>query len=399
MTIQIVGNGEVGIMADISIKELIEEMVQSDPHKIILSGGRGEYRKVVFERKIIGGKRCFQIERYTEKQVFHQNIDEGELEEALAGDLQDGFRQINMFSAREEWDVKISKKGKIAVNKRHTENKLITVQGNNRRKKYILEEGMDIPVFTHLGIFTKDGKVVHSMYDKFKQINRFAEIVDNVMKSYNKPSINIVDFGCGKSYLTFIVYYYLHEVKGLDVHITGLDLKEQVIKDCNALAEQFGYTGLKFELGDINGYKTDVDVDMVMTLHACDVATDYALYNAICWNAQYILSVPCCQHELNKQMHSDELAALTRYGIIKERIAALATDSIRGHMLEACGYKTDITEFIDIAHSPKNLLIRAVKKNVSPDRRKKALKDAEALCEEFGFRQTLMEMIKADGRI
>lgn len=214
MTIQIVGNGEVGIMADISIKELIEEMVQSDPHKIILSGGRGEYRKVVFERKIIGGKRCFQIERYTEKQVFHQNIDEGELEEALAGDLQDGFRQINMFSAREEWDVKISKKGKIAVNKRHTENKLITVQGNNRRKKYILEEGMDIPVFTHLGIFTKDGKVVHSMYDKFKQINRFAEIVDNVMKSYNKPSINIVDFGCGKSYLTFIVYYYLHEVKG-----------------------------------------------------------------------------------------------------------------------------------------------------------------------------------------
>lgn len=165
------------------------------------------------------------------------------------------------------------------------------------------------------------------------------------------------------------------------------------------MAEQFGYTGLKFELGDINGYKTDVDVDMVMTLHACDVATDYALYNAICWNAQYILSVPCCQHELNKQMHSDKLAALTRYGIIKERIAALATDSIRGHMLEACGYKTDIMEFIDIAHSPKNLLIRAVKKNVSPDRRKKAFKDAEALCEEFGFRQTLMEMIKADGRI
>lgn len=262
MTIQIVGNGEVGIMADISIKELIEEMVQSDPHKIILSGGRGEYRKMVFERKIIGGKRCFQIERYTEKQVFHKNVDEDELGEALAGHLQDGFRQINMFSAREEWDVKISKKGKIAVNKRQTENKLITVQGNNRRKKYILEEGMDIPVFTHLGIFTKDGRVVHSMYDKFKQINRFAEIVDDVMKNYNKPSINIVDFGCGKSYLTFIVYYYLHEVKGLDVHITGLDLKEQVIKDCNALAEQFGYTGLKFELGDINGYKTDVDVDI-----------------------------------------------------------------------------------------------------------------------------------------
>ena len=397
--IQIDDNGEVEIMADISIKDITEEMVQCDPHKIILSGGRGEYRKIVFERKIIGGKRRFQIERYTEKQVFHQNIEEDDLGEALTGHLQDGFRQINMFSAQEEWDAKISKKGKVAVNKRRTENKLITVQGNNRRKKYILEEGMDIPVFTHLGIFTKDGKVVHSMYDKFKQINRFAEIVDDVMKDYNKSSINIVDFGCGKSYLTFIVYYYLHEVKELDVHITGLDLKEQVIRDCNDLAERFGYTGLRFELGDIHGYRTDMDVDMVMTLHACDVATDYALYNAICWNAGYILSVPCCQHELNRQIHSENLAALTRYGIIKERVAALATDSIRGLMLEVCGYKTDIMEFIDIAHSPKNLLIRAVKKNVSEEKRRRALENAEKLCQEFGVKQTLIEMLRSDGRI
>lgn len=386
-------------MADMDINQLVKEIAENGPYKIVLSGGRGEYRKVVFERKMIGGRRCYQIERYTEKQVFHENVDEDSLENALAGQEVDRYRQLNAFAARQEWDAKISKKGKISVNTRRTEGKMITVSGNNRKKKYILEEGMDIPVFTHLGIFTKDGKVVRSMYDKFRQINRFAEIVDDVMKNYNKPSINIVDFGCGKSYLTFIVYYYLHEVKGLDVHITGLDLKEQVINDCNDLAEKFGYTGLKFELGDINGYKTDVDVDMVMTLHACDVATDYALYNAICWNAQYILSVPCCQHELNRQMHTDGLAALTRYGIIKERVAALATDSIRGLMLEACGYKTDIMEFIDIAHSPKNLLIRAVKKNVSQDKKNRAVSDAENLCREFGVRQTLMDMLREDGRV
>ncbi len=386
-------------MADMDINQLVKEIAENGPYKIVLSGGRGEYRKVVFERKMIGGRRCYQIERYTEKQVFHENIDEDSLETALAGQEVDRYRQLNAFATEQEWDAKISKKGKISVNRRRTEGKMITVSGNNRKKKYILEEGMDIPVFTHLGIFTKDGKVVHSMYDKFRQINRFAEIVDDVVKNYNKTSINIVDFGCGKSYLTFIVYYYLHEVKGLDVHITGLDLKEQVINDCNDLAEKFGYTGLKFELGDINGYKTDVDVDMVMTLHACDVATDYALYNAICWNAQYILSVPCCQHELNRQMHTDGLAALTRYGIIKERVAALATDSIRGLMLEACGYKTDIMEFIDIAHSPKNLLIRAVKKNVSQDKKNLAVSDAENLCREFGVRQTLMDMLREDGRV
>ena len=386
-------------MADMEINQLVKEIAENGPYKIVLSGGRGEYRKVVFERKIIGGRRCYQIGRYTEKQVFHENIDEDSLEKVLAGQETDRYRQLNAFATRQEWDAKISKKGKVSVNRRQTDGKMITVSGNNRKKKYILEEGMDIPVFTHLGIFTKDGKVVRSMYDKFRQINRFAEIVDDVMKNYNKPSINIVDFGCGKSYLTFIVYYYLHEVKGLDVHITGLDLKEQVINDCNDLAEKFGYTGLRFELGDINGYKTDVDVDMVMTLHACDVATDYALYNAICWNAQYILSVPCCQHELNKQMHTDGFAALTRYGIIKERFAALATDSIRGLMLEACGYKTDIMEFIDIAHSPKNLLIRAVKKKVSQDKKNRSVLDAENLCREFGVRQTLMDMLREDGRV
>lgn len=387
--------------------ELIERISQANPYKLVLSGGKGEYRRIVFERKIIKGSRCFQIEKYTDKQVFHENVAESALPESVFGELmcseaaQDEketnkrpcFRQINVFAAEEELDIKLSKKGKYTINSRRTENKVIAAPGNNRKKKYILGEGMDIPVFTELGIFTKDGRVAKPMYDKFRQINRFAEIVDDVMKDYGKSTINILDFGCGKSYLTFIVYYYLHDVKGLDVHITGLDLKEQVINDCNALAVRFGYDGLRFELGDINGYKTDMDVDMVMTLHACDTATDYALYNAVCWNAKYILSVPCCQHELNRQMKTARLSGMTEYGIIKERMAALMTDTIRGLVLEANGYKVDVMEFIDIAHSPKNLLIRAVKKNVSHEKRQRALDKAEALCEEFGFTQTLMELL------
>ena len=379
--------------------ELISDIVAVGPYKIVLSGGREEYRKIVFAKKIIKGIRCYQLEKYTDKQVFHENIAEDKLGESLSDQLSRKFRQMNVFAQGEEWDVKISKNGKYNVNKRKTDVKTITITGNNRKKKYILEEGMDIPVFVELGIFTKDRKVSRPMYDKFKQINRFAEIVDDVMKDYRKSSINIVDFGCGKSYLTFVVYYYLHEIKGLDVHIVGLDLKEQVIKDCNALAKKFGYTGLTFKLGDINGYKSDMQVDMVMTLHACDVATDYALYNAIIWKADYILSVPCCQHELNRQICSDELNGLMRFGIVKERVAALMTDSIRGLMLETCGYKTDIMEFIDIAHSPKNLLIRAVRKNVSLEKRQRALGDAEALCEEFHTEQTLMKMLKTDGVI
>lgn len=394
--------------------ELIERISKANPYKLVLSGGKGEYRKIVFERKIISGSRCFQIEKYTDKQVFHENIAEDLLPTAVLGELMRGevvpedgaavsgekkttsrpcFRQINVFAAAEELDIKLSKKGRYTINSKKAENRAIAAPGNNRKKKYILDEGMDIPVFTELGIFTKDGRVARPMYDKFRQINRFAEIVDDVMKDYGKSSINILDFGCGKSYLTFIVYYYLHEIKGLDVHITGLDLKEKVIEDCNALAKRFGYDGLRFEMGDINGYRTDMDVDMVMTLHACDTATDYALYNAMCWNAKYILSVPCCQHELNGQMKTDRLSGMTEYGIIKERMAALMTDAIRGLVLEANGYKVDVMEFIDIAHSPKNLLIRAVKKNVSLEKRQRAMDKAEALCEEFGFTQTLMELL------
>jgi SAM-dependent methyltransferase len=372
--------------------DILEEIASKRPHKLVLSNGKGEYRKLVFQRKIIKGSNIFQLEKYTEKQVFHENIEEDKLTETVSLYFPEAFKQLNAFTAETDYDIKAGKKGNLAISRKNVTGKQIVISGNNRKKKYILDEGMDIPVFRELGIFTSEGKVVRSMYDKFRQMNRFIEIVDDVLKNHKGNSINIIDFGCGKSYLTFLLYYYIVEIRHMKPRIVGLDLKEQVINNCNALAEKYGYKDLSFEIGNINGYKADMKVDMVVTLHACDTATDFALYNAICWNADYILSVPCCQHEVNKQIHSDKLSALTKYGIVKERTSALITDAIRGCVLESCGYKTDLMEFINIEHSPKNILIRSVKKNISSDKREKSRVEAESICREFGITQTLMEL-------
>lgn len=370
----------------------IEEISAEKPVKIILSkpaSKSAEYRKIV----ISGKKNGYQAEKFTEKQAFHENLSTEDVCRFCGRYAGSEFLQVNAWTEKHEYMIMISKKGKVSCKKKMLQNECRVDTSHNREKNYIIAEGTVVPPLVDMGIFTKEGKVVNSMYDKFRQINRFVEIVDDAVRNSGFKYLNIIDFGCGKSYLTFILYYYFTEIKNIDVNITGLDLKKDVIENCNKSAEKYGYKNLKFEIGDINGYKCTDTVDMVITLHACDTATDYALYNAINWGAKMIFSVPCCQHEVNSQIKSDNLSILTEYGIIKERVSALITDAVRGNLLTAQGYKTQIMEFIDMSHTPKNILIRAVKSNVSDSAKQKAMKAVESVIEEFNISPTLYNLL------
>lgn len=264
----------------------------------------------------------------------------------------------------------VSKKGKVTIRKREQSSDTFKQQdlSHNRQKKYILKPDKKVDFLVDLGVMSRDGTIVKAHYDKFRQINRFLEFIEDVLCYLPKDrEITIIDFGCGKSYLTFAMYYYLKELKELDIRIIGLDLKEDVIDKCNKLSKKYGYEKLDFVKGDIASYSSVSQVDMVVTLHACDTATDLALAKAVKWQASIILSVPCCQHELNTQISNEILAPLLSYGIIKERMAALITDGLRAQMLEGAGYDTQILEFVDMEHTPKNLLIRAIKTNKIKD--------------------------------
>lgn len=342
----------------------------------------------------------WQLTRYTQKQAFHENIPSEDLLQALENTIQDHYLQVNAFSSEREHCILLSKKGTCTYRETvmPAESRAAAVrEEHNRKKQYILEEGKPITPLVDMGVFTREGKVVRSMYDKFRQINRFLEILEDELANWKGDSIHVIDFGCGKSYLTFIVYYYLTEIRGIRAEIIGLDLKADVIEKCSRAAQNYGYDGLHFKKGDINGYKTPFDVDLVMTLHACDTATDYALYNAVQWKAKLIFSVPCCQHELNGQMEPGTLPILSRYGILKERFCALATDAIRGNLLEYCGYRTQLMEFIDVAHTPKNILIRAVRRPVSnAKKQQEALEQVRALTNEFQFHPTLCRLLLSE---
>ena len=384
------------------LKTAINEITADDIIKIVVSNKLNkdvEYNKITFLLKDNGKKQYYQIEKYTDKQVFHENINKEELEDKLLEMVANNYKQLSAWSETTTYDLKISKKGKIFLGKKKGDNAKLANKSHNREKNYILKEGMIIQPLIDLGVFTKEGKVVNSKYDKYKQINRFIEMVDDEIKKTDQEELTILDFGCGKSYLTFVLYYYFVEIKKIKVNMIGLDLKADVIKKCNEIAKKYNYENLKFELGDINGYKYTNNVDMVITLHACDTATDYALYNAIKWNAKMIFSVPCCQHEFNAQMESDNLSLLTKYGIVKERVAALMTDAVRANLLEAVGYKTQLLEFIDISHSPKNILIRASKSKVSKEKKEKALLEVDNLIKEFNFNPTLYKLLKDDNLI
>jgi SAM-dependent methyltransferase len=323
----------------------------------------GQASKVKVKPVLLRHRQHYQFAFTVGPKELHENLDPEAAEARLAGLLRTDYKQGLLQSAEADYQVLVDKKGRAGIlRKPATKQKTEMELGHNRRKKYVLEEGTPVPFLVELGVMNAQGKVSAAKYDKFRQINRFLEMVADVIPALpaNRP-LTVIDFGCGKSYLTFALYHYLVHSLGREVRMTGLDLKADVIEHCSGLAERLNYEGLRFQVGDINRYDEAEQVDMVVTLHACDTATDAALEKAVRWNADVILSVPCCQHELFTQLENSTLMPMLEHGIIKERFAALATDSVRARLLELLGYKSQILEFIDMEHTPKNLLIRAVK--------------------------------------
>ena len=309
------------------------------------------------------GSLLFQTAAQVEKQQFHENLEKEAAISKITEWLMNDFGQLQLDLTDRTVSVLTSKKGKVTIKEKRKPIKMRPADlSHNRKKRYILEEGTPVPFLVDLGVMTSEGKIVHSKYDKFRQINRFLEFVEDIREELPKDrEVTILDFGCGKSYLTFALYYYLKVLHGLDIRIIGLDLKTDVIRKCNELAKKYQYDKLTFLEGNIADYTGAEEVDMVVTLHACDTATDFALAKAIGWNAKVILSVPCCQHELNRQMKNDVLSPIMNYGLLKERMAALVTDGLRAEYLKREGYDVQVLEFIDMEHTPKNILLRAVK--------------------------------------
>ena len=344
---------------DEQLNEGLDQIIISNPRRMALA------QKVNVRPVLLKDVLNFQVTEYKGKQVFHENLEKEAAISYLLEQMEHFFGQMVLESAEKTVNVLVSKKGTVTIKQKAQKKEMKPKElSHNRKKRYILEAGEAIPFLVDLGVQTKDGKIVNSRYDKFRQINRFLEFIQDIVEDLPKGrELTIVDFGCGKSYLTFAMYHYLKVMKGFDIRVIGLDLKEDVIAYCNELKEKYGYDKMSFTTGDIASY-TGVDaVDMVVTLHACDTATDYALEKAVKWGASVILSVPCCQHELNYQMKNEELSAVLKYGLLKERMAALITDGLRAEMLEQCGYDTQVLEFIDMEHTPKNILIRGVKRN------------------------------------
>ena len=381
------------------IEELLKRVLTSLLVDMVISGARGggDFIKIKVRPVMIRDSLYFQVSRYTDKQVFHENMTAEDALETLSGWILHDFRQAQIRMQDEMVTVLVSKKGKATVKSKKAA--CIETQNleHNRKKQYIIEEGTAVPFMIDLGVMTESGKIIRTRYDKYRQINRFLEFIEDILPELpTDRTVHIIDFGCGKSYLTFAMYYYLKVLKHYDIQITGLDLKQKVIEDCQALADRYGYDGLQFLCGDIADYNGTDEVDMVVTLHACDTATDYALYKAVNWHASVILSVPCCQHELNRQMQCETLSGAFQYGLIKERTAALMTDAMRGQLLEMKGYKTQLLEFIDMEHTPKNILIRGVKsKGLLPKAARKQQMENYQKCRDFfGAELTLEKLFK-----
>lgn len=373
--------------------KLIDEIQWEKLSEGIISDRRNKEgaQKIKIRPVVIKNEFIVQITEYIGKQVIHINKSVNEAKKYIYECLSKNFKQGNIRTEEYTYNILISKKGQVTVKKKKEAEKKKPVLMHNRVKKYLLPEGKPIDFLVYLGVMNSEGFVIKSKYDKFRQINRFLEFIEDITDRLPKDkTINIIDFGCGKSYLTFAIYYYLKKEKKLEVNIVGLDLKSDVIRHCNEIAGELHYDGLEFLEGDIANYKGKDDIDMVVTLHACDTATDYAIAKAIGWNARVLLSVPCCQHELNNQIENELLAPVLKYGILKEKMSALITDGIRAGVLEEYGYETQIVEFIDMEHTPKNLMIRAVKRKNTDYVKNDGI---DRLIKELNVKPTIKELI------
>lgn len=379
-----------------TLQEFLEEQISRELILAVLSGSRKKDipTRVRIRPVELKGRILYQASATVGQKVLHSNYTREELLSYMENSLSGDYSQLQVQGRLMDGTVLVSKKGRQTIKvKPHGVKEPVKLLSHNRVKKYILPEGRAVPFLVDLGVMSPDGRVHVAAYDKYKQINRFLEFIEDILPRLSRDrEINIIDFGCGKSYLTFAMYYFLRELRGYDVNIIGLDLKADVIENCSRLAESYGYDKLHFLQGDIAGYKGLTKVDMVVTLHACDKATDYALAKAVEWGAEVIFSVPCCQHELNAKISSEMLEPVLKYGILKERMSALITDGIRASLLESKGYTTQILEFIDMEHTPKNLLIRGVKSG-----KKQSTESLEAMTEAINANLTLEKLLYPQG--
>lgn len=360
---------------------LLDQTVNEEMLRMTISGKR--HKDVPDKVKIrpiqLKDGLYFQTSISDGKREFHKNYEKEELLSQISRWMTEDYKQLQMDTTAQSIQAMVSKKGKASVKQKiMPQKRTARTLEHNRKKRYLLEEGTPVPFLVDLGVMTSDGMIVKSKYDKFRQINRYLEFVEDILPELDADrELTLIDFGCGKSYLTFALYYYLTVKQKYRIRMIGLDLKQDVMEHCQELADRYGYDKLTFLTGDIADYDGVDQVDMVVSLHACDTATDYALEKALQWNAKVIFAVPCCHHELNRQMHSSQMRPVLKYGLIQERMAALMTDAFRADVLELEGYRVQVLEFIDMEHTPKNILIRAVrqKEEMQEDKKRQMQKE------------------------
>ena len=370
-----------------TISDVISEVIEN--RIISITKSNKKFADYKYERVTVKAlDDLYQITKFTKTQAFHENVEENALLDSLIPFV-NSFKQIDGKTEVGNYNIRINKRNNILKRFTKINNKPLA-QSHDRKKNYIISDYKEMQVLKDLDIITQENNIAAPMRDKFRQINKYVELVNDLIVEDNLKSIKIVDFGAGKSYLTFVLYHYLTYTKKIDATIIGIDLKEAVIKNNNDLALKYGYKNPSFIHGDINEIELS-DIDMVISLHACDVATDFALNKALKWKVKYIVSVPCCQNELYKQLQSNSFSAMIKYGVVKDRISAIITDTVRANVLEYSGYKTQVIEYIDSDHSLKNLMIRARYTGYQDD---SALENIVNLQNEFNFKQKLLELRK-----